>query len=154
MSRKARFILAVAVMAGLFGYRYWRDHRAPANATQVQAAAGAATKPAKAMAAADAPPAQPRMYGRIAFTPCTLAPQFGPASVEAQCGSYEVAEDPAHPDGRRIKLNIAWIAPDDDAEIAPDPVFLLAGGPGQSATESYPQVAAAFRDVLKHRNVV
>ena len=104
MSRKARFILAVAVMAGLFGYRYWRDHRAPANATQVQAAAGAATKPAKAMAAADAPPAQPRMYGRIAFTPCTLAPQFGPASVEAQCGSYEVAEDPAHPFDRGVRI--------------------------------------------------
>ena len=156
MSRKARFILAIAVVAGLFGYRYWRDHHAAADAAHAQAAAGSpaphATTTAKA--SADAPPAQPRMYGRIAFTPCTLAPQFGPASVEAQCGSYEVAEDPAHPDGRRIKLNIAWIAPDDDAEVAPDPVFLLAGGPGQSATENYPQVAPAFRDVLKHRNVV
>jgi pimeloyl-ACP methyl ester carboxylesterase len=153
MSRKARFILAIAVLAGLFGYRYWRDHQAPATDAKAQAVAGGVAKPAKARAA-DAPPAQPRMYGRIAFTPCTLAPQFGPMSVEAQCGSYEVAEDPARPDGRRIRLNIAWLAPDDDAEIAPDPVFLLAGGPGQSATESYPQVAAAFRDVLKHRNVV
>ena len=156
MSRKARFILAIAVVAGLFGYRYWRDHHAAADAAHAQAAAGSpaphATTTAKA--SADAPPAQPRMYGRIAFTPCTLAPQFGAASVEAQCGSLEVAEDPSRPDGRRIKLNIAWIAPDDDAEIAPDPVFMLAGGPGQSATETYPQVAAAFRDVLKHRNVV
>lgn len=151
MSRKARFILAVAIAAGLFGYRAWRDHRAPAADAQ---AATAAANAAKATRAADAPPAQPRMYGRIAFTPCTLASQFASSGVEAQCGSYEVAEDPARPDGRRIRLNIAWIAPDEDAEIAPDPVFLLAGGPGQAATEVYPQVAPAFRDVVKHRNVV
>lgn len=144
MSRKSRFILAFVVLAGLLGYRYWRDQRAP----------DAAAQPAASTRAEDVPPAPPRMYGRIAFTPCTLAPQFGPASVEAQCGSYEVAEDPAHPDGRRITLNIAWIAPDEDAEVAPDPVFLLAGGPGQSATEVYPQLAPAFREVLRHRNVV
>src|SRR5690606_32732541 len=143
MSRKTRFILALVVLAGLLGYRYWRDHRAPA-----------AEQPAASTHAAEVPPAQPRMYGTIAFTPCTLAPQFGAASVEAQCGSYEVAEDPAHPDGRRIALNIAWIAPDEDAEVAPDPVFLLAGGPGQSATEAYPQLAPAFREILRHRNVV
>jgi pimeloyl-ACP methyl ester carboxylesterase len=155
MPRKARFILAIVVLAGLFGYRYWRDHHAPADAPPAQAgAADAGAKTAKATHAADAPPAKPRMYGSIAFTPCTLAPQFGIASVAAQCGSYEVAEDPARPDGRRIRLNIAWIAPDEDAEVAPDPVFLLAGGPGQAATEVYPQVAPAFRDVLKHRNVV
>ena len=165
MSRKTRFILALVVLAGLFGYRYWRDHHAATNDASQAAAATTAATPANAAGsdasaksapepATDAPPAKPRMYGRIAFTPCTLAPQFGPASVEAQCGSYEVAEDPAHPDGRRIKLNLAWVAPDDDAEVAPDPVFMLAGGPGQSAVETYPQVAPAFRDVLKHRNVV
>src|SRR5690606_40488609 len=102
--RKTRFILALVVLAGLLGHRYWRDHRAPA----------AAAKPAASSPADDVPPAQPRMYGRIAFTPCTLAPQFGTASVEAQCGSYEVAEDPARPDGRRITLNNAWIAPDEE----------------------------------------
>ena len=155
MSRKARTLLTLAILAGLFGYRYWRDHHAPAaDAQSASAIADAGTAAQPATKPADAPPAQPRMYGRIAFTPCTLAPQFGPMSVEAQCGTYEVAEDPAHPDGRRIKLNIAWVAPDDDAEVAPDPVFLLAGGPGQAATEVYPQAAGAFRDVLKHRNVV
>ena len=160
MSRKVRTLLTLAILAGLFGYRYWRDHHAPADAAAAASAAGAtaaaadSAAPAKPARAADAPPAQPRMYGRIAFTPCTLAPQFGQMSVEAQCGSYEVAENPAQPDGRRIKLNIAWVAPDDDAEVAPDPVFLLAGGPGQAATEVYPQTAAAFRDIVKHRNVV
>ena len=149
MSRKVRFILAIAIAAGLLGYRYWREHPSPPAQTQAEAADAA--KPAPATRAAAAPP---RLYGRIAFTPCTLSPQFGPASVEAQCGSYEVAEDPARPDGRRIKLNIAWIAPGEGADVAPDPVFLLAGGPGQAATEVYPQVAPAFREVLRHRNVV
>ncbi|MGN6113467.1 MAG: alpha/beta hydrolase [Luteimonas sp.] len=154
MSRKTRFILAIAILAGLSGYRYWRDHHAPTDDAPPGATAAAAKATAKPARVADAPPAKPRMYGRIAFTPCTLEPLFGQDGVEAQCGSYEVAEDPARPDGRRIKLNIAWIAPDDDAEVAPDPVFLLAGGPGQAAVEVYPQVAPAFREVLKHRNVV
>ncbi len=95
-----------------------------------------------------------RMLGTIAFTPCTLSPQLGAASVEAQCGSLVVPENAAAPDGRQITLNIAWLPSDEDGERAPDPVFMLAGGPGQSATETYPQVAAAFREVLKHRSVV
>jgi pimeloyl-ACP methyl ester carboxylesterase len=36
----------------------------------------------------------------------------------------------------------------------PDPVILLAGGPGQSALESFPTVAGAFVDLLRERNVV
>ena len=31
---------------------------------------------------------------------------------------------------------------------------MLAGGPGQAATESYPQIAPAFREVLKNRDVI
>ena len=61
--------LGYLVLAGLLGYRYWRDHRAPA----------AAAEPTASTPAAEVPAAPPRMYGRIAFTPCTLAPQFGAA---------------------------------------------------------------------------
>lgn len=95
-----------------------------------------------------------RTLGSLAFKPCTLAPQLGAAGVEAQCGSLNVAENPAAPQSRRITLNIAWIPADDSGDHAPDPVFMIAGGPGQSASESYPQVAPAFREVLKHRGVV
>jgi pimeloyl-ACP methyl ester carboxylesterase len=152
MSRKIRFTVTALLVLGFLGFRYWRDHHAPAAAPD---AAPAAIARAEAPATHhDAPPATPRMYGAIAFRPCTLAPQFGQASVEAQCGTLDVAEDPATPQGRRIALDIAWIAPSEDAEVAPDPVFMLAGGPGQSATETYPQVAPAFRDVLRHRNVI
>ncbi|MCJ0826302.1 alpha/beta hydrolase [Luteimonas sp. 50] len=148
MPRKIRILLALLLVAGMFGYRYWRDQRAgPAD----RPAASVAAEATKAPAIATPPP--PRMFGRIAFRPCTLAAQFGPASVEAQCGTFSVPEDPARPDGRKLALNLAWVPAAADAEVAADAVFMLAGGPGQSAVDTYPQVAPAFRDVLKHRNV-
>jgi pimeloyl-ACP methyl ester carboxylesterase len=79
---------------------------------------------------------------------------MGLPGVEAQCGKLAVAENPALPRGRKVALNIAWIPADEDGDKAPDPVFLLAGGPGQSATASYPSMASAFRDVRKQRGVL
>ncbi|MDN5781115.1 MAG: alpha/beta hydrolase, partial [Luteimonas sp.] len=149
MSRKVRFILVAVVLLAFFGYRQYRDHARDASADDTPASTAAA--PAKAKAA---PPARPRMFGSIAFTPCTLPSQLGAPGVEAQCGSLPVAENPALPQGRKVVLNIAWIPADEDGDKAPDPVFLLAGGPGQSATASYPSVAPAFKDALKQRGVV
>lgn len=93
-----------------------------------------------------------RDFGSITFAPCTLAPPFAPASVEAQCGTLGVPEDPAAPEGRRIELAIAWV-PTENTD-APDPVFMLAGGPGQAARDSYPSVAPAFREILRKRHVI
>ena len=59
MSRKLRTVLTLVVLAGLFGYRYLRDHKPVADA-----AAPAVTATAKA-----ATPAPTRKLGRIAFTP-------------------------------------------------------------------------------------
>lgn len=145
MSRKIRIVLVLVVLAVFFGYRYYKEH-----------AATDATGPAKSAAAHRAPaePVPVRRLGSIAFKPCTLAPQFAATSVEAQCGQLSVAEDPARPDGRRIALNIAWVPADEDGDNLPDPVFMLAGGPGQAATETYPQVAPAFREVVKNRGVL
>lgn len=98
------------------------------------------------------PAAQARTFGSIEFEPCTLAPQFSASSVEAQCGTLRVPEDPAAPDGRQIELALAWV-PTDNTED-PDPVFMLAGGPGQGARDSYPSVAPAFREILRKRHVI
>ena len=62
---------------------------------------------------------------------------MGARSLEAQCGTLSVPENPAQPKGRKIALNIAWIPADESGDHDPDPVFLIAGGPGQSATESF-----------------
>ena len=140
MSRKLRTVLTLVVLAGLLGYRLYRDH------------ATSAEHPPRAHARTE--PAPRRMLGRIAFTPCTLSSESAGASVEAQCATFPVVENPALPRGRKINLHIAWIPASEEATNEPDPVFMLAGGPGQAATESYPQVAPAFGEVLKKRNVI
>ena len=142
MSRNLRFLLALVLIGGVLAYRYARDHAS-------QSAHAATTS----RHAAAAPPPK-RMLGSLAFTPCTLATQSAVASVEAQCASLAVAENPALPQGRTINLHIAWVPADEEGTTAPDPVFMLAGGPGQAATDTYPQVAAAFAGVLKTHNVV
>ena len=142
MSRKVRTALTLVLLAGILAYRFYSHHAAPA-----------ATPSHRPHAAAVAP-APPRMFGRIAFTPCTLAPEFGANGVEAQCGTLAVPENPAAPQGRKIALHIAWVPAGDETPTEPDPVFMLAGGPGQSAADSFPQVAPAFGEILKKRHVV
>jgi len=144
MSPRNIFRIGLVVAAlGWLGWSWYHAHRA----------SDAPDKPIATKATA-APPAKARMFGSIAFHPCTLAPQYGAMSVEAQCGTLSVPEDRAKPDGRQLALALAWVPAGDNGDVAPDPVFMLAGGPGQSARDSYPQVAQAFTDVLKHRNVV
>ena len=139
MSRKSRFILALAIIAGVLGYRAWQ-HQAPRKDAGPQ-------KPVAAE------PAPERKLGRIAFRPCTLTPPVG-TSVEAQCGTMSVAENPALPNGRRIALNIAWMPSDDSGDHFPDPVFMIAGGPGQSSTDSFAPLMPAFGELRKHRDIV
>lgn len=90
-------------------------------------------------------------YGRIRFEPCSLDGQ-GNTSVRAQCATLQVAEDPDAPEGRQIGLAIALVPASGLAEA--DPVFMIAGGPGQSALETYPQLHGAFADVRRNRHVV
>lgn len=93
-----------------------------------------------------------RAYGQIVFEPCSLQAPGLPLAVEAQCGELEVPENRAEPEGRRIRLGIAWIPVDGGAE--PDPLLLIAGGPGQAAKQAYPMLHAAFRDVRRSRHVI
>ena len=88
-----------------------------------------------------------RHYGGIAFEPCTLASGMSAGNVQAQCATFEVPEDRATPDGRRIKLNLAWLPATDEGSATDDPVFFLAGGPGQSAVQVWPQLDPAFSEV-------
>ena len=111
----------------------------------------APTSAADARTAATAPPVT-RKLGTLAFTPCTLAPAFGTQSIEAQCSTLQVPEDHAKPDGRKISLAIAWLPAKGEAE--PDPMMMIAGGPGQSALETFPSIAPAFAEVNKKRNIV
>jgi pimeloyl-ACP methyl ester carboxylesterase len=93
-----------------------------------------------------------RTLGELRFEPCVLTAVGLPRPTEAQCTTLAVAENPADPDSRRIELALAWIPVDGEAE--PDPVFFIAGGPGQSARDSYPMVAPAFDDVHRARHIL
>ncbi len=94
------------------------------------------------------------------FTPCRIGAR--PASVPAECASITVSfthglspteppsEDKSIP--QTITLSVAKI-PARGNQAATDPVTLLAGGPGQSATDSWPQIQSAFYPVLANRDV-
>lgn len=92
------------------------------------------------------------LYGALAFESCALGGTGGVEAVEAQCATVQVPENHAEPDGRQIELAVAWIPASGEGE--PDPVFMIAGGPGQSALESYPMLHGAFRDARRNRHVL
>ncbi len=94
-----------------------------------------------------------RHFGAIAFEPCSLPSIAGGQSTQAQCATLKVAEDPAAPNGRKIGLNIAWL-PVAKGVGTGDPVFFLAGGPGQAATEHAATIDATLREVRKQRDVI
>lgn len=143
MSRKTQTLLAIAVIAGLVGYRMTRpaaDTDAPGNA--------------KPVAEESAVTAKPLTLGTLQFQPCSLSSSFSKESLEAQCATFEVPEDRANPAGRKVPLNIALLAPEKEGDLLPDPLFFLAGGPGQSAVDSFQQMTPAFKELRKHRNVI
>lgn len=100
------------------------------------------------------PPAEAqRRLGSLVFEPCTLTAPLSVLNVEAQCAKFDVPENPAEPEGRKIALAIAWV-PTENSAGADDPLFMIAGGPGQSALESYPSLHTAFREIRKNRHVI
>ncbi len=88
----------------------------------------------------------------IEFTECRIGAEKSPNKIKAECGSLQVAENRETP-SRMIDLNIAIIRTKSTKKQS-DPVIMLAGGPGQSAVESYPNASYAFRKILKDRDVV
>lgn len=98
-----------------------------------------------AVGAADATP--------IEWRECKIGGSQGLPEVDAKCARLDVAENPAAPTGRKISLNLAKV-PARAKKPQPDPVFFLAGGPGQAAVESFPQMMGGFREILAQRDVI
>ncbi|WP_184406435.1 alpha/beta hydrolase [Xanthomonas sp. 3075] len=92
-------------------------------------------------------------YGALQFAPCTLSSGSAAGNIEAQCAHLRVPENPAVPTGRNIDLKIAWLESDAGAGSTPDPVFFIAGGPGQSATQVAAIVDMGLREVRKQRDI-
>ncbi|MDT8408245.1 MAG: alpha/beta fold hydrolase [Wenzhouxiangellaceae bacterium] len=84
---------------------------------------------------------------------CELSAASGQLNVSALCGSLTVPENRLEPEGRQIEL--AWaVVVARTGNPAPDPVFFLAGGPGQSARDAAPIMQNALRDINRTRDLI
>jgi pimeloyl-ACP methyl ester carboxylesterase len=91
-------------------------------------------------------PARPAIRERL--TPCTVTG----AREELLCGTYAVWENRTTRTGRKIDLNIV-VLPALGKDVAPDPIFAFAGGPGDFVTHG----AGGWvqdRELRAHRDVV
>jgi pimeloyl-ACP methyl ester carboxylesterase len=90
---------------------------------------------------------------RIALEQCQLSVVGMSEAVEARCGTLAVPEDRSAQGGRTIDLNIA-VVPAVGRSAQGDPLVLLAGGPGQAATEAYAPLIDALQAVNQGRDLV
>jgi len=91
--------------------------------------------------------------GRLSLSPCQLHQALELTLVQAECGRLAVPENPAAPGGRQIELRVA-VVPAISTRKLPDPLFVLAGGPGMGATSFYTSVAPVFGRINRDRDIV
>jgi pimeloyl-ACP methyl ester carboxylesterase len=136
-------IAAVAAALGYLAYTYFKPK--PDAAAHV---AVAAAIPAHATAFT---------LGNLQFRACELTQKRSGATTSAFCAPFQVAEnsDAVSDQGnrRRIDLKLALIKSDAEAADA-DIIVYLAGGPGQAATETWPQMADALAPLRKHHHIL
>ncbi len=84
---------------------------------------------------------------------CRIEGPRGAGSVAARCGELRVAENPDNPAGRQIALAVA-VVPAVSTRAEPDPLFMIAGGPGQGARESFVPALGALGSIRNTRDVV
>ncbi len=104
-------------------------------AAQVVPVAGAATDPVVA----------------LDFSGCTIGGDAG--SLPASCATLAVPLDAELPEGASIELAIARIEAR-GRNVADDPLVFIAGGPGQSARDTYPAVSSAFAEIARGRDIL
>ena len=83
---------------------------------------------------------------------CRLASDPLPAAF-ARCGTLAVPEDPSSADGRTVELFVARV-PSLSSAPRPDPLLLIAGGPGESTVDMYLQLRGAFEPARRERDVI
>ncbi len=98
-------------------------------------------------------PGHAERYDDLAL--CELSAFNGRITTEARCGTLMVPENPAlelTPDNA-VELAYA-VVPARSGQAQPDPVFFLAGGPGQSAQDMAPVMTRALRDIHRQRDLI
>jgi pimeloyl-ACP methyl ester carboxylesterase len=141
MKKNLRIAVAVLVALGVIAYSRFRDRPDPDAAPP--SSSGRFLVPA---GTADF------RLGTLDFTACELPQKRTAATTAAFCAPFDVPENWDAPDGRKIRLNLALLK---SAQAADDDfIVFLAGGPGQAAIETWPQIAAAFEPARKRRHVL
>jgi len=84
----------------------------------------------------------------VHLAPCTIEGVSG----EVRCGNHQVYEDREKGSGRTVQLKIVLLAAESKKD--PDPLFILAGGPGQAATENAKFNSKTFAEVRRTRDIV
>ena len=74
-------------------------------------------------------------------------------SERVWCGRLTVPENYDDPEGLTIDLNFA-VLPAVSENKKPDPLLILAGGPGQAATELAAMIDRIFKDVRRQRDIL
>jgi pimeloyl-ACP methyl ester carboxylesterase len=91
-------------------------------------------------------------FGTLDFSACELAQEHSAETTEAWCAPFQVPENRVDQGGRKLDMKFALIpstqAADDDF------IVYLAGGPGQSAIDTWPQMANSLGPARKHRHVI
>jgi pimeloyl-ACP methyl ester carboxylesterase len=81
--------------------------------------------------------------------PCKASDGLG----DAYCGTLDVFEDRSSKSGRKIPLRIVLL-PALKQKYAPDPLFFLAGGPGQGAAQLARDLQEPYRQIETDRDIV
>ncbi len=102
--------------------------------------------------------AAPTSYSRLLagrpMAPCTISGEVPvTTSFPAYCGTLRVPEDRSNPSGRQIGLNVA-VVPADAADAKPDPLFALAGGPGEASTSFFAWLPGLYTAVHASHDIV
>lgn len=88
-------------------------------------------------------------WGAEVLKPCRVAG----IKNEVQCGVVSRPLNPAEPEGRKIDVHYV-VVPAMARRKQPDPVFMLAGGPGQSAIGVSAQVMPLYTRLNNRRDIV
>jgi len=89
----------------------------------------------------------------VLLTECRLEHPLHLTSIAARCGTLRVPEDREHPQSGSIALRVA-VVPALNRRSTAAPMFLLAGGPGQSAMQVYVALSSAFARINRNHAIV
>jgi len=86
---------------------------------------------------------------QLALEPCMVEGIAG----DVLCGHQRVWEDRDAKKGRQIELSVIVLRATESPR-EPDPLFVLAGGPGQAASQIARFSATLFSEIRRHRDIV